>query len=244
MFPAGGTIIRDQSRLACNNGEIMLNRIVPILVLFGLVVGLPHVQASDVVWLEAEQFNHLGGWKNDPQFIDQMGSPFLLAVGLGQPTDDAKTLISLAQSQQYRLWVRTRDWVAQHHPGRFQVILDDKVVEHPFGADGNSAWHWEDGGMHLLPSSLEVRLHDLTGYYARCDAIVFASDPQWRPPESADQLASFRAQHGGSKPTHHGHAEARRCGRWRWVGRMHGRCGGRTERCRCCLDSESACAWW
>lgn len=175
----------------------MLNRIVSIPILLTLVVFVPHVQSSDIVWLEAEQFNHFGGWKNDPQFIDQMGSPFLLAVGLGQPTDDAKTVISLAQSQQYRLWVRTRDWVAQYHSGRFQILLNGKVVAHPFGADGNNVWHWEDGGVHLLPGSLEVRLHDLTGYYARCDTIVFSRDLQWRPPESADQLAALRALHGG-----------------------------------------------
>ena len=29
--------------------------------------------------VEAEQFNRLGGWVVDQQFMDQMGSPYLLA---------------------------------------------------------------------------------------------------------------------------------------------------------------------
>ena len=34
-----------------------------------------------VMWLEAEHFRDTGGWTNDAQFIDQMGSPYLLAAG-------------------------------------------------------------------------------------------------------------------------------------------------------------------
>ena len=33
--------------------------------------------------LETEAFAEKGGWVVDPQFMDQMGSPFLLAHGLG-----------------------------------------------------------------------------------------------------------------------------------------------------------------
>ncbi len=32
------------------------------------------------VLLEAEQFANTGGWDVDQQFMDQMGSPFLLAL--------------------------------------------------------------------------------------------------------------------------------------------------------------------
>ena len=42
---------------------------------------------AEMIWLEAEQFQQPGGWTNDAQFIDQMGSPYLMAIGLGTPVE-------------------------------------------------------------------------------------------------------------------------------------------------------------
>src|ERR1035438_3562834 len=47
---------------------------------------------APLVLLEAEQFANLGGWLVDQQFMDQMGSTYLLAHGLGEPVRDAETL--------------------------------------------------------------------------------------------------------------------------------------------------------
>jgi putative heme-binding domain-containing protein len=43
------------------------------------------------VLLEAEQFAQTGGWDVDQQFMEQMGSSYLLAHGLGVPVKDATT---------------------------------------------------------------------------------------------------------------------------------------------------------
>ena len=57
-----------------------------------------------------------------------MGSPYLLAHGLGRPVDDAVTKFNIGESGNYRLWVRTKDWVARWNatasPGKFQIIID------------------------------------------------------------------------------------------------------------------------
>ena len=42
------------------------------------------------ILLEAEGFDSAGGWVLDQQFMDQMGSPFLLAHGMGVPVEDEK----------------------------------------------------------------------------------------------------------------------------------------------------------
>jgi hypothetical protein len=47
------------------------------------------------VLVEAEGFQNLGGWVVDQQFMDQMGSPMLLAHGLGVPVEDAATMVEL-----------------------------------------------------------------------------------------------------------------------------------------------------
>src|SRR5690606_40973055 len=41
--------------------------------------------------VEAESFDNKGGWFVDSQFVEQMGSPYLLAHGLGTPVDNATT---------------------------------------------------------------------------------------------------------------------------------------------------------
>ncbi|UCE47778.1 MAG: hypothetical protein JSW47_19535, partial [Phycisphaerales bacterium] len=99
--------------------------------------------------VEAESFRNLGGWVVDQQFMDQMGSPFVLAHGLGVPVADATTDILFPRWGTYRVWVRTRDWVAQWKvpgsPGRFQVSVAGKRLAATFGTK-SAKWHWQDGG--------------------------------------------------------------------------------------------------
>lgn len=164
-----------------------------------VVANLPGVSASgaNTVWIETERFGDHGGWTNDAQFIDQMGSPYLLAVGLGTPVEDAVATVTLPRSGSYRLWARTKDWMPEHHPGRFQILLDGKPTKPTFGESGESGWQWEDGGVHPLGDKVELRLHDLTGYYGRCDAIVLTDKLDWTPPRGKDAIAKLREQHGG-----------------------------------------------
>ena len=155
-------------------------------------------RAETTIWLEAEQFRNLGGWVNDAQFVDQMGSPYLLAIGLEGPVADAVTRAVIPAAGKYRLWVRSRDWVPEHSPGRFQVVLGAKPVEHVFGASKAQGWVWEDGGtLQLAAGSLEVRLHDLTGHYGRCDALLLTDDLSLRPPAGLAEVAAAREQFGG-----------------------------------------------
>lgn len=152
---------------------------------------------AEIIWLETERFEDHGGWVNDSQFIDQMGSPYLLAIGIGVPVKDAATTVALPRAGQWRLWARTRDWAPEHHPGRFRILLNGKPAAHDFGVNGKPGWHWEDGGPHKLSGSVEIRLHDLTGYYGRCDVIVLTDDEDWVPPDEKAAIAELRERHGG-----------------------------------------------
>lgn len=152
--------------------------------------------APDSILVEAESFDYPGGWVIDQQFMDQMGSPFLLAHGLGVPVADARTTVRIPQPGAYRIWVRTRDWVAGWKapgaPGRFQVTVNGKPLKPLFGAEG-AAWHWQDGGtVRLSGGQVSLGLHDLTGFDGRCDAILLTSDRNLRPPGGGPELAAFR----------------------------------------------------
>lgn len=126
---------------------------------------------ADEMLIEAEEFSDFGGWVLDSQFEVEMGSPYLLAHGFGTPVADALTTIEVAESGVYNVWVRAKDWVPAHHPGRFAVTIDGTRIEREFGADGLD-WSWESAGsVELRAVSIDVALHDLTGFDGRCDAI-------------------------------------------------------------------------
>ena len=140
------------------------------------------------ILVEAEDFENYGGWVLDSQFETQMGSPYLLAHGLGRPVADATTVISVAEAGEYEVWVRAKDWVPSHHPGRFTLTIDGTTLETEFGANGKD-WSWQSAGKVVLPrGAVRLALHDLTGFDGRCDAIYFSRDGK-TPPSSVDDAS-------------------------------------------------------
>ncbi len=153
---------------------------------------------NGVVFVEAESFEQPGGWKLDTQFIEMMGSPYMLAHGLGKPVADASTSVTFPETGEYRVHVRTKDWVARWNapgtPGKFQLFVDGKPLAETFGTEG-AEWHWQSGGkVSIDKKSVELSLHDLTGFGGRCDAILFAKDPGYTPPNGNDPHAAWRKQ--------------------------------------------------
>ena len=140
--------------------------------------------AQEFVFVEAEQFANHGGWELDQQSMEQMGSPYLLAHGLGIPVKDATTEIKFPAAGTYRVWVRTRDWVAPWNapgaPGKFQLKINGKALKETFGTK-SATWHWHDGGMVKVGTQAKLALHDLTGFEGRCEAILFCKDPAFKP---------------------------------------------------------------
>ncbi len=151
-----------------------------------------------LLFVEAEQFATYGGWVLDQQCMAQMGSPYLLAHGLGRPVADATTTMTVPTAGTFRVWVRTRDWVAPWGlpgaPGRFQVLVNGVPLAVTFGTDG-ADWAWQDGGVvELRDGETTVTLHDLTGFEGRCDALLFSADPAFVPPNHLDDLSRFRRE--------------------------------------------------
>ena len=149
------------------------------------------------VLVEAEAFSATGGWVIDPQFMDQMGSPYLLAHGLGRPVKDAFTTVRFPAAGTYAVLVRTKDWVAQWKapgtPGRFQLLINGIALKTTFGTEG-AEWHWQRGGTVDVKGDLRLRiaLHDLTGFEGRCDAILFTTEAGLAPPNAAEAMSRFR----------------------------------------------------
>jgi len=163
--------------------------------------------ASSNLLIEAEEFDHYGGWILDSQFETIMGSPFLLAHGLGRPVEDATTIVAIPEARAYHVWVRAKDWVPGHHPGRFNLSINSVLLETEFGANDKS-WSWQNAGQVELPKGdAALALHDLTGFDGRCDAIFLSADGSEPPNEVNEASRAWRKKLRGlpAEPIDQGH---------------------------------------
>ncbi len=179
-------------------------RLPRLLLALAASLAAPFAAAADRLLLEAESFQSAGGWSLDTQFIDLMGSPYLLAHGLGTPVKDAVTTATFPAAGKYRVWVRTKDWVAHWQapgaPGKFQVLVNGQPLAETFGTR-SATWFWHDGGtVDIAAKSATVALRDLTGFDGRCDAVYFTTDLQETPPNDTAPLSAWRKSTLGLPP--------------------------------------------
>ena len=148
------------------------------------------------LWLETESFTNKGGWVVDQQFMDLMGSPYLMAHGMGRPVSDASTVVNIPENGKWHIYVRTFNWTSpwtlQAGPGAFKVKVGSKTLKTVLGTSGDS-WQWQyAGSLNLKAGQSSVSLCDLTGFNGRCDAIFMTNQDGLTPPEAEDELAAFR----------------------------------------------------
>ena len=78
-----------------------------------------------------------------------MGSPYLIAHGLGKQVADATTEIDVPADGTYRVWVRTIDWTKrQGRPesaGRFKVAINGTPLDAELGKE-DTKWTWQLAG--------------------------------------------------------------------------------------------------
>ena len=133
--------------------------------------------STKTILVEAEDFKDRGAWRVDTQFTHEMGSAYLLAAGVLKPIGAAKTRVEMPSAGRWHAWVRTRDWLPTHSPGRFALSVGG--VRGPvLGASGKEGWRWERAGdFDLKKGAVELSLDDLSGAFARCDAVLLTDDP-------------------------------------------------------------------
>lgn len=148
-----------------------------------------------MVLVEAESFEVKGGWVLDQQFIDQMGSPFLMAHGMGKPVADASTSVTIPEKGIWHVYVRTWNWCApwktEEKPGRFHLSVNGKRLDNELGL--GEKWDWEYAGtIEIKERRNRIALHDLTGFNGRCDAILFSKEKEVQIPNEGEQMYKFR----------------------------------------------------
>ena len=155
---------------------------------------------ADGIFIEAESFASKGGWSVDQQFMDLMGSPYLIAHGMGVPVADASTTIEIPEAGVYHVWVRsynwTSPWTKANGPGSFRVKIQGKPMKGILGNAGDK-WCWQyAGNAKLKAGSCTLALSDLTGFDGRCDAVWLTTDQDNIPPSEKTALEAFRRKTG------------------------------------------------
>lgn len=174
---------------------VFMEKTLSFIIALLFVWNLSSANTSSIL-VEAESFTRTGGWVLDQQSIDQIGSTYLLAHGLGNPCADAETSISFPNAGEYHVWVRTREWSTtksrQDAPGKFQVLINNVALDTIFGVQ-KPEWNWQYGGkVKLAEAKLKVALHDLTGFEGRCDAIILSTNKNLIEHQSLDPLLQLR----------------------------------------------------
>ena len=164
-------------------------------------------ELPDGILIEAEDFASYGGWVLDSQFEVQMGSPYLMAHGLGRPVEDATTTVVVDNAGDFEVWVRAKDWVPGYHPGQFALSINGTRLETIFGANDQD-WSWQSAGKVALPAGeVSLALHDLTGFNGRCDAVFLGREGGEPPNDAGEQSRAWRRRLRGlpAEPLDAGH---------------------------------------
>ncbi len=174
----------------------MKNLIISILLVSSTFMQL----AAKNVFIEAESFENKGGWVVDQQFMDLMGSPYLMAHGMGVPVADAETTATFSATGEYTVFVRTFNWTSPWYagegPGKFRLLIDGKPTGNELGVSG-SQWMWQNAGkINITDRKVKVGLRDLTGFNGRVDAIYFTKS-NTPPPNDPVALGKFRKKQLG-----------------------------------------------
>jgi hypothetical protein len=173
--------------------EIMNKMIICAVSVFLWTAG--NAQDFHTLYLETESFTNQGGWVIDQQSMDVMGSPYLMAHGMGTRVQDASTQVTFPAKGKYNVFVRTRNWNAawcSKPAGKFEILVNRKPINQVFGI-GAKDWTWTKGGaIDVTDVHVEISLHDLTGFNGRCDAMYFTTSETDVPPNTVEELDKLK----------------------------------------------------
>ena len=153
------------------------------------------------IFVECESFDNNGGWVVDPQFVEQVGSPYLMAHGMGEPVENASTTIEFPSGGSYHIWARTTDWAPGpwDSPGQFNIRIGEEQAPKTMGHYKGWGWNYA-GKVKVKGGPVLLQLEDLTGFNGRCDAL-YISNKYRTPTNQQDYLKDMRSRFSGDRVT-------------------------------------------
>ncbi|MBQ2967199.1 MAG: S-layer homology domain-containing protein [Clostridia bacterium] len=170
----------------------ILSLLLALLMLMPLCAAVSAADANTYIYLRPENFkDSLGTWRI---FENENGA--VEGINLkGRENHDSKTAIpasaqiEIPKDGTYYVWTRSMDHETVPGTRHFKVALGEKVMPKKLATHGISGYYWELAGKTDLTAGKQfVKVIDTSGYYARCDAIVITDDPNYVPPNLADDV--------------------------------------------------------
>ncbi len=133
--------------------------------------------SGDKFLIEAEDFQLYGSWVVENS-TGITGKNLLCSIS----GEDASTNVSFTLAGTYYLWVCSKDFASDRPKTRtYSVSVDGNTYPKIGGVHGLDGFHWEClGSMPIGAGEHSISLHRISSY-ARCDAIVFTTDPAFNP---------------------------------------------------------------
>ncbi|NQU42089.1 hypothetical protein HQ520_02305 [bacterium] len=140
--------------------------------------------SDSALLIQAEDFETHGDWMQSTDG-GAMGGYILYLQGVPEskpdqaeirPTQDARTVVTIASAGLYHVWVRARDYDTIPGSRRYAVTVDDQQLANEAGNHGQNGWAWQEAGtIQLEKGEHSLGLHDTTNFFGRCDAVLLTT---------------------------------------------------------------------
>ena len=150
---------------------------------------------EEVYWLRPSSFSILGTWNFDKAASGAFENTAFMGMATGSTLAEADASsaepaiadFSVAKSGEYNVWVRSRDFAENQQGHRyFNISVNGTLVEHKFGTHAGDGYKWVKAPVKVTLNSgaNQVQLLDTSGFYARCDSILFTQNDDFVPSEN------------------------------------------------------------
>ncbi|MBE6612313.1 MAG: FAD-dependent oxidoreductase [Ruminococcaceae bacterium] len=161
----------------------------------------------ETLWIDAVEFEDYGGFICETQFVREMGQPYLMADGVGNPTAPASVRFTVREAGMHRFFLRTKNWCVEHKPDGLIVDVDGIRSGHICSQMHVAGWYFEIAAdFDLAPGEHTLKIFDTTGWYGRFAAVVITNDYDYTPSRELSRMKKERvAIKGAPGFTDYGH---------------------------------------
>ncbi|MBQ2967315.1 MAG: hypothetical protein IJE10_04225 [Clostridia bacterium] len=156
------------------------------------------------IYFPAKIFSDLGSWSVESDCLFGSTGSKDDETGSVPGTAPAITEFEIKSDGKYNVWVLARDFATNRQGHRYyNVGIDNEMSDIRVGTHGKDGFHWQLGGTFDLKSGVhQLKLHDTSGYWARCQAVMLVKNPDFVPnvDEITDYALKYAVNEGQNLP--------------------------------------------
>ncbi len=152
------------------------------------------------LWIDAPEFDELGGFVLESQFVGEMGQSYLMADSVGTVVSPATVKFSIKESGMHRFFVRTKNWCTEYAPDGIVIEVDGDRSAHVCGKMHVNGWYFEIAGdFDLSVGEHVLRVHDTDGWFGRFSCVIITNDYDFYPSRDVPTIKKQRRAIKGIK---------------------------------------------